>query len=150
MKDIPNYENKYAATEDGRIYSYRKKDFLKPWLSAKGYLSVELYKNGRGKKFLVHRLIAETFLDNPNELPQVNHIDEDKTNNCVSNLEYCDNKYNNIYSHGKKIQCVETGIIYDSITEAAQAINRSPNGICSCLNGKQNVCAGYHWKECLE
>lgn len=149
MRDIPNYEGLYAATEDGRIWSIKRKKFLSPWLIGRGYQAVRLCKNGCKKNFLVHRLIAETFLENPNELPQVNHIDQNKTNNCLSNLEYCDNKYNNIYSHGKKIQCVETGEIFDSITEAAEAINRSPSGICACLNGEQNVCADYHWKECL-
>ena len=146
MKDIPNYENKYAATEDGRIYSYRKKGFLKPWLSAKGYLFVVLYKNGRGKKFLVHRLIAETFLDNPNELPQVNHIDQCKTNNCVSNLEFCTASYNKLYSAARKIKCLETGVIYNSEKEAAEELHLGKGNLWAVLNGRRNTTGGFHFE----
>lgn len=69
MRDIPSYEGLYAATEDGRIWSYRSKKFLKPRLTKKGYYRVVLYKDGKGKDFYIHRLIAEAYLDNPENLP---------------------------------------------------------------------------------
>ena len=59
-----------------------------------GYLRVQLYSNNKAKRFFVHRLVAITFIPNPDNLPEVNHIDEDKTNNRVDNLEFCDHKYN--------------------------------------------------------
>ena len=93
MKDIPNYNGDYLASEDGRIYSTLINKYLKPYKDKKGYMVVHL-KDGIKK---VHRLIAMTFLDNPDNLPQVNHRDENKENNRVENLEWCDNKYNSNY-----------------------------------------------------
>ena len=78
---------------------------------------------------MIHRLVALAFLDNPNNYPQINHKDENKLNNCVDNLEWCDAKYNINYgtrndrmakTQSRKIRCVETGIIYDSIKEAEE------------------------------
>lgn len=86
MKDIKDYEGLYAVTEDGRIWSYRRKKFLKP-IVVNGYLQVHLYINGVKKVFYVHRLVALAYLPNPNNFPQVNHRDENKQNNDVSNLE---------------------------------------------------------------
>ena len=117
MRDIPGYENLYAATEDGRIWSYRAKRFLKPFDNGYGYLKASLYKDGKRKIYFLHRLIAETYLPNQDNLPQVNHKDEDKTNNALSNLEYCDAKYNINFGTRteraakalpRKVICVET------------------------------------------
>lgn len=83
MRDIPGYEGLYAATSCGKIYSYRAKKFLKPRITKKGYCRVLLYKDGKGKDFYIHRLVAEAYLDNPENLSQVNHKDEDKSNNSV-------------------------------------------------------------------
>lgn len=88
MRDIPGYEGLYAATEDGRIWSYRRKKFLKPGKGKDGYLYVILCKDGKPKTYRIHRLVAETYLPNPLNLPQVNHLDEDKTNNALPNLEW--------------------------------------------------------------
>ena len=155
MKDIPGYEGLYAATEDGRIFSYRSKRFLKPRLNKKGYCRVQLYKNGKGKDFYIHRLIAATYLDNPENLSQVNHKDEDKSNNSVQNLEFCDAKYNNNYGTGKersaksrrkKIFCVETNQIFASETEAAIKNNVSKASINKALKGIYRTSAGFHWR----
>ena len=94
MRDIPNFEKLYAATEDGRIWSYRRKKFLTNCGEADNYQVVTLTVDGVHRTFYVHRLIAQAFLPNPNNLPQVNHIDENKSNNNVSNLEWCTAKYN--------------------------------------------------------
>lgn len=66
-----------------------------------GYMSVGLHKGGKEKKFLVHRLVAEAFIDNPKNLPEINHKDEDRTNNNVDNLEWCDRFYNLNYGNYK-------------------------------------------------
>ena len=86
---------------DGRL---RKGTTLKPYKDKDGYKHVRLSKNGRMKNFSVHRLVAETFVDNPSGLPQVNHIDETRDNNKADNLEWCDARYNLMYgTHQQKI-----------------------------------------------
>lgn len=97
MKDIPNYEGLYSITEDGQVWSYRKKRFLKPYDNGIGYQTVSLFKDKIGKQLLVHRLVAITYIPNPNNYPEVNHKDEKKWHNEVSNLEWCDHIYNNNY-----------------------------------------------------
>ena len=154
MRDIPGYEGLYAATEDGRIWSYKSKKFLKPSKHQNDYLFVVLYKDGVRKTCSVHRLVAETYLPNPAGLPEVNHIDEDKSNNALSNLEWCTREYNINFGTGKeraakscqkKVICVETGIIYNSIKEAAKAVGAFSSNICNCLAGRYKTSGGYHW-----
>jgi len=85
MKDIPGYEGKYAATEDGRIYSHKSKRFLKPYRCTRGYEQQSL----DGKKQFIHRLVALTYLPNPQNKDFVNHKNGNKSDNRVSNLEWC-------------------------------------------------------------
>lgn len=98
-KDIPNYEGLYQVSDLGRIKSkqnYRKGSILTPRIK-KGYYTVGLRKDGVRKWHLVHRLVASAFILNENNLKQVNHIDENKLNNKVDNLEWCSVSYNNNY-----------------------------------------------------
>lgn len=89
-KDINGYEGLYKVTKKGDVFSYiGKEKKLKPSKHTKGYLTVCLYKNNNKKYYQVHRLVAETFIDNPKNKPIVNHIDEDKKNNNYLNLEWC-------------------------------------------------------------
>lgn len=99
-----NLNPTYVIYSDGRIYSKYKQSFLSQQLRGKGYLSVSLcYDHGKKRKTIsVHRLVAETFIPNPNNLPCVNHINENKTNNDISNLEWCTYSYNNTYGKGAK------------------------------------------------
>lgn len=154
MRDIKGYEGLYAATEDGRIWSYRSKKFLKPGTDGKGYKLVILCKDKKRKTYRIHRLVAETFLPNPANLPQINHIDENKANNALSNLEWISLKDNinfgtrterSAKARQKKIICVETGEIFNSLTEAAIKNNVNKSAICKACKGKLKTCAGYHW-----
>ena len=98
-KNIAGYEGLYEVSSFGRVRSLRfgKTKILKPGKNKKGYLRVSLCKNGKQKTFFVHRLVAQAFLENPQNLPQINHKDENKQNNRLENLEWCSCDYNNNY-----------------------------------------------------
>lgn len=96
-KPIDGYEGLYECSTEGRVKSLLNKNnplILKPRIDKDGYLKVILYKKDGGIEYRVHVLIARTFIPNPNNLPQVNHINEVKDDNNVNNLEWCDAKYN--------------------------------------------------------
>ena len=156
MKDIPGFEGKYAATSCGKIWSYRSKRFIKPYTVGNGYLGVKL----NGKNYRVHRLVAMTYIPNPEGLPHVNHKDENKHNNALPNLEWCDAKYNNNY--GTKIERQITSLLgTDSIIEvrhkktneivgyfisqsaAARELNLFQSGISTAMSRKSGSCGGY-------
>ena len=157
MKDIKGYEGLYAITEEGQVWSYRAQKFLLPFTSTNGYLIVVLSLNGEQKHFRIHRLVAEAYIPNPLNKPEVNHLDENKTNNHVSNLEWATTKENIQHSARKgvrknfsKIRCVETGAVYKSCSAAARAVNLHPYSINSVVNGKQKTAGGYHWERVIE
>lgn len=155
MIDIKGYEGLYAITEDGKVWSYRTKKFLTPKDTNDGYLQVKLCVKGNQKYMYIHRLVADAYIPNPDGKPQINHIDENTKNNCVSNLEWCDSQYNNNYgkhnskiadSKNKPVICIETGIIYKNGIEAAKAYGLSSSQIYGVLNGRCKTAGKYHWK----
>lgn len=91
---LKGFEERYEIYEDGSIISLYTNKPLCQWVDNVGYLQVRLKKNGKNYYKRVHRLVAEHFIENPNNLPQVNHIDGDKTNNNINNLEWTNNKKN--------------------------------------------------------
>ncbi len=102
-KDIENYEGYYQVSNMGRIRSVRRilcdgktreGTIIKAFPDAFGYIRVRLYMNGKSQRFMVHRLVATAFVDNPNGYPILNHKDENKSNNQATNLEWCTQKYN--------------------------------------------------------
>lgn len=97
IKEVTGFP-KYLIDTNGNIYNKRTNKKLKISDNGRGYKKVGLYtEEGKTVNKYIHRLVAETFIDNPNNLSEVNHINEDKANNSVDNLEWCDRKYNNNY-----------------------------------------------------
>lgn len=111
----------------------------------KGYLRVTLRLNYEYDCRYIHRLVAEAFIPNPAALPQVNHKDEIKSHNYINNLEWCDAQYNKAYSSGKKVKCVETGEIFNSLRDAGRNINRQHTSIRRAIE-RNGTCGGYHWE----
>lgn len=151
MKDIKDYEGLYAITSCGKVWSYRSKKFLKPFLSNSGYLLTDLVKDGTKKHCLVHRLVAEAYIPNPEGLPQVNHKDEIKTHNFINNLEYCDSKYNNNYGScketiSKKVYCEELNKFFKSAREASDKLNIHNTNITAVCRGERRTAGGYHFR----
>lgn len=175
--DIPGYEGLYQASNYGRIRSidrsftktnkygtdvtyHLKGRTLVQRLDGKGmYLLVVLRKDGKSHNELVHRLVASTFLRNPDNLPEVNHKDEIKTNNKVENLEYCNRIYNVNYGTGSKragtnhCKSVEQFTVdgvwrgtYPSITNAAITLHMSKSGISNCCSNRRKTYGGYVWR----
>lgn len=107
-KDISGYEGKYQVSNTGKVRSLNyqgtkgKVVRLKLYNNNHGYMMIELNKNGKKKKYSVHRLVALAFIPNPNNYPIINHKDENKTNNTVWNLEWCTPKYNINYGNCRK------------------------------------------------
>lgn len=157
-RDIVGLEN-YMVSSMGRIYSKKNNAFMKTTPDTKGYLRVTFYENGRNNTRKVHRLVAEAFLENPDNLPQVNHKNEDKKDNRVDNLEWCTNSYNRHYgtatertqksnlncdSTSVPVRCIETGEIFPSIREAAR--QTGAKNIFWCCIGKRQTSNGFHWE----
>lgn len=155
FKDIKGYPN-YQVSNLGRVWSKKRQIYLKPLKNNSGYLQVCLTAiNGKLKRELIHRLVALTFIDNPNNYPCVNHKDENKENNTQTNLEWCSRSYNINYgtcaerigkSNRKAIRCIETGVIYPSGKVCAEALGSTPDIVSKVLNGKSRckTVKGYH------
>ena len=161
FKDIKNYEGLYQVSNLGRVYSIRNNKILKPKLNRCGYLSVNLKYKGSHVTKSIHRLVAQTFIENPYNFPQVNHKDEDKTNNCVDNLEWCTAKYNHNYGTNKEraAQHFRKPVLmfdlnnnfikeFNSVTEAGSYVNGNSGNIARCCLNREhyNSAYGYKWK----
>lgn len=94
IRPVVNFENHYQITKDGEVWSNHSKKYIKTFLNSDGYLVVALCKYNVAKQFRISRLVAEAFIDNPHSLPVVNHIDGNKKNNNVHNLEWCTVQHN--------------------------------------------------------
>lgn len=102
-KPVTDYENLYNISNLGNVFSIRSQRNIKPTKNSKGYLIVGLCKDKKRKNWLVHRLVAEAFIENPQNYPEINHKDESPLNNKASNLEWCTHKYNMNYNNlGKR------------------------------------------------
>ena len=148
MKQIPGYEN-YKITENGVVYSNFTNDIKKPSNHRQGYFLIGLSKDKKEIKLLVHRLVALTYLENPNGYKYVNHKDGNKRNNHVSNLEWVTSSQNqkHAYKNGLKVAnrkminnkiVIDTnnGIFYDSIKEAAKIKGLDKSHLAQMLRGQ--------------
>lgn len=166
--DLKGFNGMYQINTSGELRSvnYRntgKTAILKQTIS-RGYAVVNLTVKGRQRVYRVHRLVAETFLDNPENKKQVDHIDGDRCNNCVENLRWVTSKENSnnpntAYKLGKQmigvtgaqhqrskpVVCIETGAVYASAVDANHATGINSSNIAACCRGTRANAGGYHW-----
>lgn len=170
-KDIKNYEGLYQVSNFGNVKSLERKikrlehtkkineKLLKKVIDKTGYYIVGLSKNNKNKKICVHRLVIEAFVPNINNLPCVNHKDENKLNNNLDNLEWCDYKYNNNYGTVKeRMKKIKGKPVYqydlfnnfikkwESSMEVQRILNIPQSNVSKCCLGKRNRAGGYIWK----
>lgn len=146
--------NIYEISNEGRIKNRRTGRILKPSLNSNGYETVQLHYDGGAHSERVHRLVAKTFLDGEYYGLDVNHIDGNKTNNNVDNLEWCDRSGNirhafdtglkNSDHRKRKVRIIETDMNFDSLTDCARFLKCDRTEVAACLNGRQKTCRGYH------
>ena len=156
--EIEGFE-KYEASNLGRVRNIKSGIVLKPWITKDGYLRHCLYKHNKRKNLLLHRIIATAFIDNPEKKPQVNHIDENKLNNDLSNLEWCTERENAI--HGTRTKRVAEKLsqkviqldlndnilnVFKSMRQAERETGVSVGNISSCCNRKTKSAGGYKWR----
>lgn len=168
IKDFPNY----SVSSSGSVRNDNRMSLLKPTTNHKGYLYVVLSKDGKTTTKKIHRLVAESFIDNPDNKPQVNHIDGNKQNNDVSNLEWCTASENqkhfwkviatdkdrvkrfksrksySLSNHprARKVLRVNDNKVYNCITEAALDSKTTESLISQVCRGKRRTTGGYMWR----
>ena len=158
-KDIKDYEGLYQVSNLGRVKRITTGRVLKPLKHANGYLMVKLSKNSIVYTKTVHRLVAEAFIPNPEHKSEINHIDENKTNNNVSNLEWMTRKEN--INHGTRtermsktqsipiiainIKTGESKEFYGA-RECARQLGLTHGNITSVLKGRYKQTGGYTFK----
>ena len=154
-----NSEENYQISNFGRVKNVKTNRILKPNLMRNGYLKIHLYKHGKRSSFFIHRLVALAFVPNPKELPQVNHIDENKSNNLSSNLEWVSAKENVNYGQRNYKNSVTRGFTvqqftlkekyikeYHSVQEASRLLNIPATSISNVCRGVYSQTGGYRWR----
>lgn len=169
-KPIVGYEEFYEVSSLGRVKGldrrvknkngerFAKGVIKQTKLNNNGYEIISLFKNGKEKTYLIHRLVAQAFIPNPNNFPEINHRDEIKTNNRLDNLEWCDRKYNRHYGtriercakkHCKPIvQLSKKGdliCVFESAAKAGEKLNIDRRSLSKCCN-KQKTAYGFKWQ----
>ena len=133
----------YYISNQGRVKNKHGR-ILKPEIR-NGYYSVNLCKNGKPHHIRIHRLVAEAFIPNPDNLPMVNHKDEDKLNNEASNLEWCDNTYNSQYPDDLRVYCFDLDEYFKSATEASVHTGVCRSSIVKACRGQLTQAGGKLW-----
>lgn len=153
FKDISGYEGKYQVSNLGHVKSLNyngtgKEKILQSTDNGYGYYRIHLFKNGKVKSYYLHRLVAQAFIKNPENLPEVNHINQNKKDNRVDNLEWVSSKYNVRYSKAKKVGCYKDGKlikVYDAIKDVEQD-GFHVSHVCICCKDNRKSHGGYQWK----
>lgn len=170
-KDILGFGGRYQVSSIGRVRSLdalthnnrgsfiRKGRFLATGIDSSGYITTTLCENNRSYRFRIHRLVAEAFIPNPDNKPEVNHIDGDKKNNMVENLEWNTYGENLIHAYESRLNkrrkpieqiSMETGEViklWESGYEATRALGgASPTAITNALAGRSKSAYGFKWK----
>ncbi len=153
-RPINEYPN-YAISNLGRVRNVKTGKLLRPVVGHWGYVQVTLFNEFGSKNKKIHRLVLEAFSNNSEDL-EINHINGNKQDNALSNLEWCTKSENIAHAykqglkhapHRKRVMIVETGEIFDSLTDCARCIEGSHENISRCLSGRLNKHKGYHFKE---
>ena len=156
-RDIKGYEGLYQVSNKGRVKSlkYGKERILRPRDNGDGYLNVVLYKNTASQSRCIHRLVAEVFIPNTQNKPQINHKDECKTNNTVENLEWATAKENSNYGtrnervSRKILQYSKSGEFikeWQGALEVERELNINHSNIAACCKCKRNFAGGFIWR----
>jgi hypothetical protein len=149
-KKIARYDSRYSISDKGNVISHIGNEKQLTKLNhADGYLFVRLSKNGKAKTELIHRLVAEHFLDNIDNLPQVDHIDENKKNNSSDNLQWITSKENTRKSRSVKV-CQrnmqnELIKIWDGFGHIQEYLGFNKSNVQKCCSGKKPTMYGYKW-----
>lgn len=160
IKEFPNY----SVSDEGEVRNDLSGRMLTIFNNSSGYKVVHISSDKSKKTVRVHRLVAQAFIANPQKKSCVNHINGNRGDNRVENLEWCTHSENNAHSYRvlnrqsshaitamtvakfKPVLCVETNKIYESIKEAARQTGALKGNISHCLSNKRNTAGGYHWR----
>ena len=154
-KKIDGFPN-YSVSDEGQVRDDRTGELKKLSTHQRGNLQVYFTRDGTVVARLVHRLVGEAFIPNPESKPQINHINGNKKDNRVGNLEWVTASENQKHAYSelgqtrgntrKRVLCVETGEIFDSVKAAAASVGVNAQAVSDCLRGKRKTSGGMHWE----